>query len=82
MASSVVSELRDFLVSPAPILFKYVKYSQSSEYDKHTRLGSLLVSSEGIMFDTIDNSSQKSTKIKMATIFETLRDTAIQNICL
>ncbi|CAD5119038.1 DgyrCDS7687 [Dimorphilus gyrociliatus] len=82
MASSVVSELRDFLVIPAPILFKYVKYSQSSEYDKYARLGSLLVSSEGIVFDTLDTSLQKNSKMKMAAIFETLRDTAIQNICL
>ncbi|ESO97694.1 hypothetical protein LOTGIDRAFT_103639 [Lottia gigantea] len=78
LASTMVASLRDFLVSPSPILSKLNKYASSENKG-------------GIKITITDVSHNKPTKSngdngkkhpnKLLTALENLRDNAIHNIC-
>ena len=76
----MVASLRDFLVSPSPIISKLNKYSVSSGgSNNNASPGSIRIT----VTDEDRNSSHrtKKPKDKLMTTLENLRDNAIHNIC-
>ncbi|XP_041348000.1 phosphatidylinositol 4-kinase alpha-like [Gigantopelta aegis] len=74
LAPSMVSSLRDFLVSPSPILSKLNKYASADAVSGNIKI---TVTDEG----KVSNSISKKPRNKLFTMFENLRDNAIHNIC-
>uniref|UniRef100_A0A2C9JIA0 1-phosphatidylinositol 4-kinase n=1 Tax=Biomphalaria glabrata TaxID=6526 RepID=A0A2C9JIA0_BIOGL len=81
LANAMVASLRDFLVSPSPILSKLNKYAITENGNKLTGSGG------GIRITVTDEdrnergNAQKSPKNLLLTTMENLRDNAIHNIC-
>ena len=76
----MVASLRDFLVSPSPIISKLNKYSLSSGGgNSNASPGSIKIT----ITDEDRNGSRhaKKPKDKLMTTLENLRDNAIHNIC-
>ncbi|XP_023247195.1 phosphatidylinositol 4-kinase alpha isoform X2 [Copidosoma floridanum] len=71
IATTSIYNLRDFLVTPSPILLKLHKqcYEQSRNHFKVT-----------VKDVEVGSSRERSTPMEMA--FETLRDAAIRNLCI
>lgn len=83
LANSMVASLRDFLVSPSPILSKLNKYAITEGGGSGYRSGS----GGGIRILVTDEDKKeggrghKSPKNRLLTTMENLRDNAIHNIC-
>ncbi|CAL1548985.1 unnamed protein product, partial [Lymnaea stagnalis] len=81
LANAMVASLRDFLVSPSPILSKLNKYSITEQGSKYSGKGG------GIRITVTDEDKNerggmsKSPKSCLLTTMENLRDNAIHNIC-
>ncbi|KAL5017409.1 hypothetical protein ScPMuIL_006998 [Solemya velum] len=76
LAASMCSSLRDFLVSPSPILSKLNKYASSD----HS--GSIKITVTDESGTGRSSSSEKKRPVnKMAVTLENLRDCAIMNVC-
>ncbi|KAK7087993.1 hypothetical protein V1264_021976 [Littorina saxatilis] len=84
LSSTMVASLRDFLVSPSPILSKLNKYSLQASGNS---VGGNNNASPSIRITVTDEDRQsgrrtkKQKKDKLMTTLENLRDNAIHNIC-
>jgi len=86
LAQSIVHALRDFLVNPSPILNKLNRYASNTGRNSKVGQFSITVTDESQPFGQIGGGGGGGGKhgqkeIKMAAIFENLRDAAIENIC-
>ncbi|XP_059147060.1 phosphatidylinositol 4-kinase alpha-like [Physella acuta] len=82
LANAMVASLRDFLVSPSPILSKLNKYAISEQGGKYSSSGG------GIRITVTDEDKKergggvaKAPKSCLLATMENLRDNAIHNIC-
>lgn len=82
LANAMVASLRDFLVSPSPILSKLNKYAISEQGGKYSSSGG------GIRITVTDEDKKergggiaKSPKSCLLATMENIRDNAIHNIC-
>lgn len=80
LANAMVASLRDFLVSPSPILSKLNKYSLSEGGTRNNRGGGIRITVTDE--DRQDRSrSSMTSKNRLTVTLENLRDNAIHNIC-
>lgn len=75
IASTSIYCLRDFLVTPSPILSKLHRQHN----DKHGKDHQFKVTIQGKEMKTVDT---KQTTSQTQTAFEKLRDAAIENLCI
>ncbi|XP_046360282.2 phosphatidylinositol 4-kinase alpha-like isoform X1 [Haliotis rufescens] len=76
LASTMVSTLRDFLVSPSPILSKLNKYASAESGS-----GSIKITVTDESKTAVTTPKKKPEKNKLLATLENLRDNAIHNIC-
>lgn len=81
LAQSIIQALRDFLVYPSLILNKLNRYSSGTGRSSKIGQFSITVTDENQTFGQLGGGKHGQKELKMAVIFENLRDAAIENIC-
>ncbi|KAK6191311.1 hypothetical protein SNE40_003034 [Patella caerulea] len=80
LATTMVASLRDFLITPSPILSKLNKYASRENEKGGIKITVTDVSQTKSSSNTSNNNGKKAPN-KLMTALENLRDNAIHNIC-